>query len=435
MTTITHATLHVVGQLPTVAPGTLAPTGNQLLPPTGEHLHWWLTWLGLGLIYLLLRLATRRKRRRWLLGALVIGAGWQCAPVIVQATDFAINAPAVVFATKAGQLTYTATAATQAQVQWQLSPNLTTAQPLANPLRFTVKPSTTINWDPHRAGLPASLTATSNTAQATAALTVGGLPAIEVDGETTSQAGFRYTTTGLTTLGAALPPTRWAWRWELISTKMSARGALVPDDNNTQALSAYGEVTGAMGETTTLSDAAVAFSIPRASGLFKQLLADTANGHPRLLRLSVSGTPNGHPVTIVSNLAGFSVTKPATTLKLTSVPEALNWTLTPLAVYDRVPQTQQPQQPLTVQDTRTQPGWQLAARLEADAAFPFTLQIGQRGPTLTAAKPAAVIASGQAATFTQTPAITLTPTGTALTQAYHATITWTLASQVTTNSL
>ncbi|WP_461214787.1 LPXTG cell wall anchor domain-containing protein [Lacticaseibacillus sp. GG6-2] len=354
------------------------------------------------------------------------------------ATGLTITAPNVVFGTKEGSLPFTASATTTPTdatdlIAWQPSDNLTAPQLSGNPLTFTAKASDAINWDPNRDGLPATLAATAGQAHATQSLTVGGLAAIDVNGDVVSQTGLCYTAHGLTELSKQLPATHWHYRWTLISTKANSQGQLVPNYDDIQALDAFGDVKGATGDTDNLADEAVAFQAPRNSSLFQQLSQNTAAKRPRLLQLTVSGAPNGKPVTLVSNLAGFSVSKPHGELSLTSVPANLNWQLKPLDVYDRVakPLTSTP---LKVSDTRTEPGWALSATLDSKA-FPFSLQIGQRGPVLSTTQPTATIASGATAAYSQTPQFTLTPTGDADQQNYQATINWTLASTVAAKGL
>ncbi|MFD1483913.1 hypothetical protein ACFQ5J_01445 [Lacticaseibacillus baoqingensis] len=355
------------------------------------------------------------------------------------AEQLTIQAPDVIFPTTGAlpdaqaRAIFTPADAT-ATVSWRILLNrIKLSQAQGDVIGLHASIPTLINQSPTTPGLNDTLSATGAGIPQAKTIAVGGLAAISTTMAAIPATGLTHSTQGLTAAAANYPPATWEYHWHLYPSTRLGNGQLVRDENGKQTLNAYAGVINAAGETNTLSDQAVAFTLTKPGSLLQKLTQATANGTPMILQLELKAIIAGHEATITSNYASVAIAPDPGSLNLESVPETLHWQMTSLDVYDHTPQALQPDQPLTITDTHDQPHWTLSARLHSDQAFPFALRINQTPLPLNG--PAQVLTSMTVAEYQQRPQLLLTPTAATAAGDYHAAIEWTLAANVPADAL
>lgn len=293
--------------------------------------------------------------------------------------------------------------------------------------------STAVNMSATRPGFSATLSASAGALKATPVqhtVNVGGLPAYTGTWPDLQAHGLTHTPQGLAALAAEWPGAKWHYDWQISDTHHNAQQEPTAVSDSAQSLSSLG-VPAASGDTTQLSDDAVALTIPPDAAVLRRLADDAP-----ALQLRLQTQVNGKQITATTNYAGVIISRPQDALSLSLDRLRLTWRFSRLQLYDRTPQAPEVPVTLTVEDHQPQPGWVLSAELKkwpSQKDFPFALQISDAAAPLTLDGGARVIMRSTQPHFHQPLAMTLTPTAEAAqiqTTNLLASIEWTLSPAV-----
>lgn len=255
----------------------------------------------------------------------------------VPASSISVDAPDLVFPSKDntgefGARAIVLPASSNMPIEWSAGPHLNLKQNTGREISFTAPTPQEINYDKDHNGVKETITATTTGVDGSISnskeVTVGGLPAIDIDRDEYTSSTLPHSTSGIASLNNSVDaPDSWSFQWEAYETK----GGVVQPTKV-----ALTDVENTSGTVQQISDSNVELSIDLDGEFGQAATAAAKDGNPYVLILNVTAKKDNYEVHFNSNYAAVQIKQKIGALTLDEVPGASSVDYTVGEYYDKV---------------------------------------------------------------------------------------------------